>query len=151
MPSSSASSNCRLEWRPSRLRCACIAAMGGLAALAVALSAVPSGWGLLAGTLCVGAGLHRAWCEWHAPARWLVWPRDADAPLWLGAAGEEAWTDVKLRWRGPLATLSGRDRAGKLRRLSWWPDTLPPAARRALRLAADRRPGTAASTPMFSP
>ena len=57
-----------------------------------------------------------------------------------GTGGTLALSAVNVRWRGPLATLEGRDPAGKLRRLAWWPDTLPPPARRALRLATDRRP-----------
>ncbi|MEE7566640.1 hypothetical protein HH297_09445, partial [Xanthomonas sp. Kuri4-3] len=41
----------------------------------------------------------------------------------------------RVEWRGPLAQLSWRD--GRRReRLLFWPDTLPPAQRRELRLAA---------------
>ena len=42
---------------------------------------------------------------------------------------------ARLQWRGPLAFLQWRD-GRRLRALSWWPDTLPPGARRELRLAA---------------
>jgi toxin CptA len=44
--------------------------------------------------------------------------------------------DVAVEWRGPLAFIRWRDRTGRQQRLSWWPDTLPPASRRELRLAA---------------
>jgi toxin CptA len=44
--------------------------------------------------------------------------------------------NVRLQWRGPLAFLFWRDRQGRPQRLSWWPDTLPAASRRELRLAA---------------
>ena len=37
-----------------------------------------------------------------------------------------------VRWR----SCAGADRDGRSRRLSWWPDTLPPRRRRELRLAA---------------
>ena len=43
---------------------------------------------------------------------------------------------VAVEWRGPLAFIRWRDRTGKQRRLSWWPDTLPASSRRELRLAA---------------
>ena len=57
--------------------------------------------------------------------------------------------EVQLQWRGPLAFLCWRDRAGQRQRLVWWPDTLPATRRRELRLAvgndnaASRRPGVA--------
>ncbi|MEJ7746113.1 MAG: hypothetical protein WKF61_05045, partial [Luteimonas sp.] len=44
--------------------------------------------------------------------------------------------EVKLQWRGSLAFVSWRGKAGRIQRVSWWPDTLPPASRRELRLAA---------------
>ena len=44
----------------------------------------------------------------------------------------------KIAWRGPLAFLRWRDPEGRLRSLSFWPDTLASAARRELRLAAMR-------------
>ena len=42
---------------------------------------------------------------------------------------------VEVQWRGPLAFITWKDRTGRRGRLSWWPDTLPPASRRELRLA----------------
>jgi toxin CptA len=48
----------------------------------------------------------------------------------------ESW---RLHWRGPLAFAEFRLN-GKRERLSWWPDTLPPARRRELRLAASSSP-----------
>jgi plasmid maintenance system antidote protein VapI len=44
---------------------------------------------------------------------------------------------VEVQWRGPLAFVSWKGRDGRRQRLSWWPDTLPPARRRELRLAAN--------------
>jgi toxin CptA len=43
---------------------------------------------------------------------------------------------AEVQWRGPLAFLVWWDRQGRPQRLSWWPDTLPAASRRELRLAA---------------
>jgi toxin CptA len=125
--------------------------MGALAAASFALSAVPASIGWAAGTICLVAGLHGAWRELREPVRQLVWRHDAPAPVLHGPAGEETWGRAEVRWRGPLATLGGHDGTGTLRRLSWWPDTLPPEARRALRLASARRPDPAAAGPAPTP
>ncbi len=45
---------------------------------------------------------------------------------------------LKVEWRGPLAFLRWRDPGGRIRRLAFWPDNLPAASRRELRLAALR-------------
>ncbi|MGV8943882.1 hypothetical protein [Thermomonas sp.] len=45
---------------------------------------------------------------------------------------------LNIEWRGPLAFLRWRDAEGRIRRLVFWPDTLPLASRRELRLAAMR-------------
>ncbi|MGV8922137.1 MAG: hypothetical protein ACOH1L_02160 [Thermomonas sp.] len=45
---------------------------------------------------------------------------------------------LKIEWRGPLAFLHWRDPHGRTKRLAFWPDTLPSASRRELRLAAMR-------------
>ena len=46
---------------------------------------------------------------------------------------------MSLQWRGPLAFLQFRLASdGRVRRLSWWPDTLDTGKRRELRLAMDR-------------
>jgi toxin CptA len=42
-----------------------------------------------------------------------------------------------VQWRGTLAFLQARDATGRVHRLAWWPDTLTPADRRAMRLAVD--------------
>lgn len=46
--------------------------------------------------------------------------------------------DLAVAWRGPLAFLRWRDPDGHVRRLAFWPDTLPSKSRRELRLAAMR-------------
>ena len=51
--------------------------------------------------------------------------------------------DAALAWRGPLAFLRWRDAAGRRGRLAWWPDTLPPAERRVLKLWSPDGPGMA--------
>ena len=53
---------------------------------------------------------------------------------------------LKIEWRGPLAFLRWRDPQGRTQRLVFWPDTLPTASRRELRLAV-MRIGPARGTP----
>jgi toxin CptA len=80
-------------------------------------------------------GLWLARCEARKPARQLLWPA-GDAPVTLD--GEHLQT-AELHWRGSLAFLRWRGHGGHDGRLDWWPDTLPPAQRRELRLAARAR------------
>jgi toxin CptA len=147
MRSCNASPNCRIEWRPSRVRAASVVLVAALAAVACALSALPPAWAAAGSLACLLAGLRRARRDLAATPGTLAWPGgDADA-RWTTVAGTSGWHAVNVRWRGPLATLDARDDAGKLRRLAWWPDTLPPGARRALRLASDQRPARDRAAP----
>lgn len=138
MPSSSRSGNCRpteplplrLAWRPSILLQAALASIGVCACIALWLSELPPVARICAMPLIVAATLHRIAIERRAPMRELV----------IDAAGAAHLDGVvldtpRLEWRGPLAILRWRD-GRRARRLLWWPDTLPQAARRELRLAA---------------
>lgn len=129
---SSISAPCRLEWRPSRWLIAALLLLGLLAGGSVLTSNMPmvAAWPLA--LLAVGWGAWLAWREARRPARQLLWPR-GDAPMTLDG---ESLRDPQLSWRGPLAFLRWCDDDGRIRRLSWWPDTLPSPARRELRLAA---------------
>lgn len=121
----------RLDWRPSRWVIAALGAIGLLGALAIFGSDMPR---LLAWPLALAAAGHAAWSarrESRRPHCQLVWPMDAE-PMIDGQILQHA----QLRWRGPLAFLRWRDDAGRRHHLAWWPDTLPPRARRELRLAA---------------
>jgi toxin CptA len=72
---------------------------------------------------------HREWCR--IPIR-LAWR--ADGLLFVDG---ECVESAELHWRGPLAFLAwGAGDRGRRKRLAWWPDTLPAATRRELRLAA---------------
>jgi len=94
--------------------------------------------------LVAAATLHRIATERRAPARELV----------IDAAGAAHVDSVVLdtphiEWRGPLAILRWRE-GRRVHRLLWWPDTLPPSARRELRLAASAlvtRPSTDSMAP----
>ncbi|GAA5008272.1 hypothetical protein [Pseudoluteimonas lycopersici] len=100
-----------------------------------------AGLSLLASNLSAGiawpaALFALAWGFWlarrerrRAPIR-LTWR--ADGVLFVDGVRVER---PRLQWRGSLAFLDWRE-SGKARRLAWWPDTLPAAGRRELRLAA---------------
>jgi toxin CptA len=122
----------RLEWRPSCWPLAVLAALTMLAPFAVLVSEMPRGaaWPLALAASVYGGWLFRR--EHLKPPRMFVFPGD-DGPVLLDG---EAVDEVTVRWRGPLAFVRWRDSDGRAHRLGWWPDTLPPARRRELRLAA---------------
>ncbi len=129
---SSPSARCRLEWRPSRLAAAALALLTLAAPLSILASEMPrwAAWPLAVAIALHGMCLVRR--ELRRAPRMLV--VDGAAGRWLldGVALDAA----QLHWRGPLARLIWRDADGQRRVLLWWPDTLPSAARRELRLAA---------------
>lgn len=122
----------RVAWRPSRLLIAILVAFALLAPLAVLASEMPraAAWPLALAAFV--SGLCNAYREAGRPACDIVI-----------AAGDAASTidgriarDLIVTWRGPLAFLRWRDEDGRIRRLAFWPDTLPAGQRRELRLAA---------------
>lgn len=133
---SATSPTCRLDWRPSRLRAACLVFVGVLAALSLPMTALPGRWAIALGAVCVGWTLGRAWFDLRQVPGTLVLDADGRGATWVDAFASIDLVDLTVGWRGPLASVSGRDPAGKLRHLAFWPDTLPAPARRALRLAA---------------
>jgi toxin CptA len=119
----------RIDWRPSRWMVRAQILLGMLAAVALLTCELPSTWGVPTALLALAYGALLAKREASKPARNLV-ITGAGASL-----DGQALHDLAVRWRGPLAFLQARDREGRRRRLSWWPDTLPAARRRELRLA----------------
>ncbi len=111
--------------------------LGILAAVALPLTALPPRLALALGVACLGWATGRAWLDLRKAPGTLVLDAEGRA-AWVYATGSIELADLTVGWRGPLASVVGRDPAGKLRRLDWWPDTLPGPARRALRLAAGR-------------
>lgn len=136
MPHSSRWSNvsapCRIEWCPSRLLVGAMLVIAALAAFSVQASEMPRplAWPLAA--LALAWGGWRARRELRQPRREWVFPGN-DAPVLLDG---EPVAAVRVQWRGPLAFVRWREPGGKIGRLAWWPDTLPAARRRELRLAA---------------
>jgi toxin CptA len=130
--SSSASAPFRLEWRPSRWLSSALLVLTLAAPLAVLVSEMPRA---AAWPLAVAAAVHGLCLLWreHRRARPVLAFRGEDAVVEVDGA---AVTATEVCWRGPLAFVSWRDGHGRRHRLSWWPDTLPAASRRELRLAA---------------
>ena len=130
--SSNRSVSCRLEWRPSRWVIGALVALAVLAAISIFESEMPR---LAAWPLVVAVALHatlqvRRYRD--LPSHDFVFPGN-DLVVLLDGQPVDA---MSIQWRGPLAFILWRDRTGRQRRLSWWPDTLPPSSRRELRLAA---------------
>lgn len=132
MHSSSASSPFRLELGPSRWPQAAIIALALLALLSLALSEAPAWLALALSGSVLAYGLWAVSRERRRPIRKLLLP--AEGPVRIDGEPVEAFT---VDWRGPLAFLSWRDQRGCTQRHALWPDTLPPALRRELRLAAE--------------
>lgn len=128
-----------LEWRPSRWLVAAQVVLGVLGAASLLVSAVPVASARVMALAAAGWGLGSAWRLARRQPRVLRWPFDGGAPRLDG----DSLPGARLHWRGPLAFLRWRDRAGRMRQLSWWPDTLPPAMRRELRLVDGGRGHTA--------
>ena len=136
MPSCNASSNCHIEWRPSRWLACALAGLGVMAALSLGLSALPPvlAWPGALGVAAWGLLLARR-VQRQAPCA-IDW-RGGDEPAYLTRHdGITRLVAVQVHLRGPLATLSGTHASGRIQRLAWWPDTLHAGDRRQLRLAA---------------
>jgi toxin CptA len=135
---SSESSICPIDWRPSGQLQAGLGALAALAAGSAWLGALPTSARLAVSALALAYGV------------WLIRRERLRAPcsVQLDAAGDglalvfagriQRLSARQIRVRGPLASLSGRDDRGRPVHLDWYPDTLPAAARRQLRLAAGK-------------
>ena len=144
MPLSSESSSCRIDWRPSRLLCVALAALGLLAALAIGLSALPLAFKPVLAALAAWHGLRLARQEWRRPPCSLEFGAPSE-PLLMrtGEQPAEPMLASRLALRGALATLAWREPGGRRRTLAWCADTLPVAARRQLRLRLSGQGGAA--------
>ena len=143
--SSPTSAPCRFEWRPSRCLQAGLLVLVALMPVSVALSDIEglAAWLVAAAAMAWGAwSLHR---ERGRPVRALVVPV-GDVPATVDG---EAVQDLDVRWQGPLVRVAWHQQ-GRRGELLFWPDTLPPAQRRELRLAVAARRAPA-STPQMAP
>lgn len=128
----------RIAWRPSRYVLTALALLTLFAVLALWASELPAvaAWPLT--LLVLGQGVRSGMREAARPPFELVLRGDGAA--FVDAQPVEA---LQVAWRGPLAFARWRDRQGRWQRHAWWPDTLPPARRRELRLAVPEGPSTA--------
>jgi len=103
-----------------------------LAVLALWRSALPAAWALPASLAAIAIG----------GAQWRREGRVAPVSIVLAWEGGAHTVDggpvsrLRVQWIGPLVCLSWRDGGGGGDRRVFWPDNLPPALRRELRLAA---------------
>jgi len=134
--SSPASGPCRLEWRPSRWLLAALLILALLAPVSVLASGLPRAWAWPLALAALGWGIASVRRQARRPVRRLVLAADG------GELDGHALRGWSVAWRGPLAFVRAVDGQGRCHRLAWWPDTLPPAARRELRLAALARPAS---------
>ncbi|MCW0412164.1 hypothetical protein NB709_002040 [Xanthomonas sacchari] len=135
---------CRLDWRPSRWLLAALTLLGALAPLSLLGSDLPPhlAWPAAALALLYAVCLLRR--EARRAPRTLLVPAGAGTPSIDGVAV----CALQVDWHGPLAFVRWRDAQGRTQRLAWWPDTLPPAARRELRLAASAHAASSAPPQM---
>jgi toxin CptA len=128
---SAEAASCRIEWRPSAIARGALIALGLLAGLSALASDLPRAGAWPAALIAPAWGAWLARRERRRPAMHLVWR--ADGVLFVD--GEHAQR-ASVQWRGPIAFLAWDGADGRRRRLAAWPDTLPAAQRRELRLAA---------------
>jgi len=130
---STPSANCCLEWRPSRQEQAALLLLSVLGAcsllncdLPAALAWPAAGVAILLGGLSLRQNTKRS------PREFLISP-DIKACRLDG----QPLSQLDLRWRGPLLFIRWKHPAQRRwRHAVFWPDTLPAARRRELRLAA---------------
>lgn len=134
---SSASAQCpplRIEWRPSRQAALALWLLGVLAPFSLLASGIPPRWALALALPCWIAGV-RMTCRYAglSPLA-LVVPVGSQPVLRDG----EPVAGFEVHWRGPMAFARWRQ-GGKRRRIAFFPDSLDASARRALKLAMERR------------
>jgi toxin CptA len=111
--------------------------LASLAVLSLLLSALPRSACVLGALVILGSA-------WTAIRRLASRPAQV-----LRISGDGSWvvllcvgrpprlfTQARLALRGPMASLQARDAEGRSFQWNWWPDTLPAASRRQLRLAS---------------
>lgn len=120
----------RYEWRPSRWLTGALSGLAALAAVSLLNCDLPPALAWPSAACAFALGLMQARTESRRPGCKLLIPSPPAVPSVDGMPMER----VELLERGPLLVL--RWRSGRRRRqLLFWPDTLPRARRRELRLA----------------
>ena len=128
------SANFRCEWRPSRWQAGALLLLGLLAAISLLNCELEKFPAWLAAMLAIGWAAWLAVRGWRKPCCRLLVPSNRSPASIDGQPVD----DVQMFERGPLLLL--RWHSGKRRgQLLFWPDTLPRARRRELRLAMQAR------------
>lgn len=143
---STASPVYRIDWRPSLALSVALPMLGLLAVLALQLTALPGPLAWLGGTAALLESLRLSRQHWRQPACRIVWagcgkPALVQWPLFesqiiASMEIQQPIDSISVHLRGPIAVMTGLDERGRQRRWVWYPDTLCPVTRRALRLAA---------------
>lgn len=120
-----------------------LALLGVLGACSVLASGLPRGAAWLVAIAALLDGARAARREGMRRCVRVTW--GADGGLFVGAEPVQV---PRVQWRGGLVLLRWRDGRGRRNALAWWPDTLPAARRRELRLAAERAATAGAATSM---
>lgn len=136
----------RLEWRPSYWLQAALLLLIAAAPVAILASEIPHLFAWPSIAVAIVYGLRLLYRERARPKVSIIVVPSTDGSI----VDNRPVTDLRVRWRGPLALLSWREQSGKRGQLMFWPDVLNPAARRELRLAApvaSRAPPSASMAP----
>ncbi|MBB3845552.1 toxin CptA [Xanthomonas arboricola] len=116
------------------LACA-LGALGVLSALALGAlwrSGVPPWLAMLLSVYAVLTGGRSLRLLLRSPAREVIVPW-SETPASVDGAQVQG---LQVTWRGPIAVVAWTGLDARRQRLHFWPDTLPAAQRRELRLAA---------------
>ena len=138
---SSPSARCpplRIEWRPSRHGAVALSLLTLLAPFSLLASDLPTPWALAAALPVLVAGGRVTWRYGHQPRLALVVPAGIAPASRDGSPVER----LEVLWRGPLAFARWNE-GDACRRVVFFPDTLQAPARRALKLAMQRRQAVA--------
>lgn len=105
-----------------------LAAIGAMAGAGLFLTTLPLAVAIALAPLCGAWGAALAYRALHAPTVLMAFR--ADGTVFVDGARVD---DAGLDWRGPLTCIRWQ-RGGRHMRLVAWPDVVPPARRRELRL-----------------
>lgn len=120
----------RCEWRPSRWLSCALLGLAALAAISILNCRLEPGYAWPLAVCVLGWGLLQARAEARKPRRNILIPSPPSPPCIHAEPVEQ----IELIERGPLLVLRWRLDKGR-QQLLFWPDTLPRAQRRELRLA----------------
>jgi len=130
-PQPSEGGDLRFDWRASRRLVGLLVLLGVCAAISVVASDLPRRFAWPSAFGATAWGFWLSWRESRRPVRGVSIAKDGAVHV------DGEWVrDFRVDWRGSLAFARWTGATGRRQRLVWWPDTLPPARARELRLAS---------------